>query len=85
MNGPQEFEGLAAIVTGGASGIGLATAALLTERGARVACLDLKPDVAEPLAGFHADVGDDDSVRVAVGRAVEFAAPWKRASPSAGS
>jgi NAD(P)-dependent dehydrogenase (short-subunit alcohol dehydrogenase family) len=35
-----EFDGAVAIVTGGASGIGAATAALLTERGARVAVLD---------------------------------------------
>ena len=36
----NEFEGLVALVTGGGSGIGAATAALLTERGARVAILD---------------------------------------------
>ena len=35
-----EFAGLAALVTGGASGIGLATARLLAGRGARVAVLD---------------------------------------------
>lgn len=35
-----EFDGAVAIVTGGASGIGAATAALLHERGARVAVLD---------------------------------------------
>ena len=35
-----EFEGLAALVTGGTSGIGLATARLLAGRGARVAVLD---------------------------------------------
>jgi 2-keto-3-deoxy-L-fuconate dehydrogenase len=35
-----EFAGLAALVTGGASGIGLATARLLAARGARVAVLD---------------------------------------------
>ncbi|HEY3958116.1 MAG TPA: SDR family oxidoreductase [Streptosporangiaceae bacterium] len=35
-----EFAGLAAVVTGGASGIGLATARLLAGRGARVAVLD---------------------------------------------
>ena len=35
-----EFEGLVAVVTGGASGIGAATAALLADRGARVAILD---------------------------------------------
>jgi len=36
----NEFAGLAALVTGGASGIGLATARLLAARGARVAILD---------------------------------------------
>lgn len=35
-----EFDGLVAIVTGGASGIGAATAALLADRGAVVAILD---------------------------------------------
>lgn len=64
----SEFEGLAAIVTGGGSGIGLATATLLAARGARVACLDLKPEVPEPLLGITADVSDDsvaDAVRTA--------------------
>jgi NAD(P)-dependent dehydrogenase (short-subunit alcohol dehydrogenase family) len=37
---PAEFDGLTALVTGGASGIGLATARLLAARGARVAILD---------------------------------------------
>ena len=36
-----DFSGLVAIVTGGASGIGAATAATLVDRGARVAVLDL--------------------------------------------
>jgi 2-keto-3-deoxy-L-fuconate dehydrogenase len=36
----DEFSGLAALITGGASGIGLATARLLASRGARVAILD---------------------------------------------
>ena len=41
MPGPgAEFDGLVALVTGGASGIGLATARLLAARGARVAILD---------------------------------------------
>ena len=45
-----EFAGLAAVVTGGASGIGLATARLLAARGARVAALD-RNAVADPDAG----------------------------------
>ncbi|WP_328477405.1 SDR family oxidoreductase [Streptomyces sp. NBC_00377] len=63
----SDFEGLTALVTGGASGIGRATAELLAERGARVAVLDLDPSgVAEPALGLRADVTDDASVRAAV-------------------
>ncbi|MEU9064342.1 SDR family oxidoreductase [Streptomyces sp. NPDC048430] len=68
-----EFAGLGAVVTGGASGIGLATARLLADRGARVACLDLKPDdVPAPLLGIHGDVADDASVRTAVEEAARL-------------
>ncbi|GAA5070601.1 NAD(P)-dependent dehydrogenase (short-subunit alcohol dehydrogenase family) [Thermocatellispora tengchongensis] len=67
----SEFSGLRALVTGGASGIGLAAATLLAERGARVACLDLDPAVPEPLLGLKADVTDDASVRAAVAEAAE--------------
>src|SRR4051794_18950053 len=66
-----EFAGLNAIVTGGASGIGLATAGLLAIRGARVACLDLNPSVPAPLLGLKADVTDDGSIRSAVAAAAE--------------
>jgi 2-keto-3-deoxy-L-fuconate dehydrogenase len=65
-----EFTGIRALVTGGASGIGLATARLLTERGAAVACLDLDGPP-EPLYGVRADVRDDARVRAAVEQAVE--------------
>jgi NAD(P)-dependent dehydrogenase (short-subunit alcohol dehydrogenase family) len=62
-----EFDGLSAIVTGGASGIGLATATLLAERGAQVSCLDLRIDgLPESLRGQVADVSDDAAVRSAV-------------------
>ncbi|UUU36228.1 SDR family oxidoreductase [Streptomyces sp. CA-210063] len=67
-----DLTGLRAIVTGGASGIGLATARLLAARGAAVAVLDLDPSGASaPLLGLKADVTDDASVRAAVAEAVE--------------
>jgi NAD(P)-dependent dehydrogenase (short-subunit alcohol dehydrogenase family) len=71
MTGP-EFAGLCAIVTGGASGIGLATARQLSERGAAVACLDLVPETVDaPLVGIRCDVTDDGSVRSAVAAAAQ--------------
>ena len=67
-----DLSGLRAVVTGGASGIGLATARALAERGAAVAVLDLNPgQLPAPLLGLTADVTDDTSVRAAVGDAVE--------------
>jgi 2-keto-3-deoxy-L-fuconate dehydrogenase len=66
----SEITGLRAVVTGGGSGIGLATARLLSGRGADVAVLDLDPGAAgEPLRGIEADVTDDASVRSAVSAA----------------
>lgn len=62
-----EFSGLTAAVTGGASGIGLATARLLAERGATVVVLDLAPEeLPEPLVGIRADVADRPSLVAAV-------------------
>jgi 2-keto-3-deoxy-L-fuconate dehydrogenase len=62
-----EFEGLVALVTGGASGIGAAIAAALAAAGARVAVLDLNTDgVPESMLAVRTDVSDDDSVRSAV-------------------
>jgi NAD(P)-dependent dehydrogenase (short-subunit alcohol dehydrogenase family) len=67
----SDFEGLKALVTGGASGIGRATAELLAARGAQVAVLDLDPStVDKPLLGYRADVTDDTSVREAVAAAI---------------
>jgi len=65
-----DFSGLAAVVTGGASGIGRATALMLVSRGARVASLDLRPaEETEGIVEITADVSDDASVRAAVDRA----------------
>ncbi|WP_329227016.1 MULTISPECIES: SDR family oxidoreductase [unclassified Streptomyces] len=72
MTGTQDFDGLSALVTGGASGIGAAVASLLLARGARVAVLDLDPEGApEGALALGADVTDDDAVRSAVDRAAE--------------
>jgi 2-keto-3-deoxy-L-fuconate dehydrogenase len=65
----QVFGGLAAVVTGGGSGIGLAAARLLAGQGARVAVLDLNPG--DEFIGLKADVTDDASVRLAVDTAAE--------------
>jgi NAD(P)-dependent dehydrogenase (short-subunit alcohol dehydrogenase family) len=63
----SEFDGMVAIVTGGASGIGLATAKALADAGATVAVLDLNIDgLPESLTGFIADVSDRASVDAAV-------------------
>jgi len=64
-----ELSGLAAVVTGGGSGIGLATARLLASRDAKVAVLDLKPG--DEFTGLYADVTDDASVREAIDTVAE--------------
>jgi 2-keto-3-deoxy-L-fuconate dehydrogenase len=66
------MNGLRALVTGGASGIGEAAARLLAERGARVAVLDRDVSGVEPpLLALRADVTDDAAVRAAVAEAAE--------------
>ena len=67
----NEFDGLVAVVTGGASGIGAAAVARLLEGGARVAVLDLNIAGANADAfSVVADVSDDDSVRAAIDEVV---------------
>ena len=60
----SEFDGLVAVVTGGASGIGAAVASRLASQGATVAVLDLQPS--ESFVSFVADVGDRASVDAAI-------------------
>lgn len=70
MTGTRDFEGMNALVTGGASGIGAAVATMLLERGARVAVLDRETKGApEGTLAVEADVTDDAAVRAAVDRA----------------
>jgi 2-keto-3-deoxy-L-fuconate dehydrogenase len=64
-----DLHGLAAVVTGGGSGIGQAAARLLSASGASVAVLDLAPTA--DFLGLTADVTDDASVRAAVDKAAE--------------
>lgn len=64
----MELNGLAAIVTGGASGLGGATAKLLSEAGAGVAIFDLNEDAGEAHASliggafFNVDVSNEQSI-----------------------
>ncbi|MFC7404208.1 SDR family NAD(P)-dependent oxidoreductase [Georgenia alba] len=67
-----ELDGLVAVVTGGASGIGAAAAALLADRGASVAVLDLDPSGADDRhLALRCDVTDDGEVRAAVAEVAE--------------
>lgn len=66
-----ELDGLVAAVTGGTAGIGLATAELLTARGARVVALDVAPEqlpsaLADRIQAVAVDVADRASVRAAM-------------------
>jgi 2-hydroxycyclohexanecarboxyl-CoA dehydrogenase len=68
----MRFEGKVALVTGGAGGIGSATASRLAAEGARVAVCDLGLEAARELAadlgglGLELDVRSDESIAAAV-------------------
>jgi 2-keto-3-deoxy-L-fuconate dehydrogenase len=66
-----DLTGLRALVTGGASGIGAATAALMTRRGASVASLDLTVSADGALLSIPCDVADASSVDTAVSFAAD--------------
>jgi len=78
----MELNGTSAIVTGGASGLGEATARLLTKRGVKVVIADLQADKGEVLAkelggAFAAtDVANPDQVIAAVEAAKELGPLW---------
>jgi NAD(P)-dependent dehydrogenase (short-subunit alcohol dehydrogenase family) len=73
----MQADGIAALVTGAASGLGAATAAALAEGGATVYGLDLEQAVADAAAAggdvrlLAADVTDGEQVRAAVARIQE--------------
>jgi NAD(P)-dependent dehydrogenase (short-subunit alcohol dehydrogenase family) len=65
------LEGKTAIVTGAASGIGFATAALFVAEGAKVIAADLGMPELEGTTGVAADAGDEAAVKGLVDRAVK--------------
>ncbi|HEY7246871.1 MAG TPA: SDR family NAD(P)-dependent oxidoreductase [Xanthobacteraceae bacterium] len=71
----MEINGHAAVVTGGASGLGAATAIALARAGAKVACMDLNLEAARKLAheigglAVECDVTDPRSSGAALGEA----------------
>jgi NAD(P)-dependent dehydrogenase (short-subunit alcohol dehydrogenase family) len=78
----MQFTDTAAIVTGGASGLGAATARALAARGTRVFALDLPATIeqADPVEGVRllaADVTDSEQVQAAVAQAAGAEVPLR--------
>src|SRR3546814_13347214 len=74
----MEMNGVGVIVTGGASGLGGATAKMLADRGAKVAIFDLNEEVgkahAESIGGLFVRVNVSDEASVEAGLAAAEAA-----------
>jgi 2-keto-3-deoxy-L-fuconate dehydrogenase len=64
-----DFTDLVAVVTGGSSGIGAATAALLNQRGGKVAVLDrdIQPEDQQWALALQCDIQDASAVEAAIG------------------
>jgi NAD(P)-dependent dehydrogenase (short-subunit alcohol dehydrogenase family) len=75
------FEGRVALVTGGASGIGRATALRLAGEGASVVVTDLQDEAGEAVA---AEIREGDGEALFVGHDVSDQASWERALGAAG-
>ncbi len=76
----MKLDSTAAIVTGGASGLGAATAQALASRGVAVYALDLQVEGAPRIDGVTyvaTDVTDPDQVQTAVAQAADDAAPLR--------
>src|SRR4051812_7277522 len=86
----MDVNGAAAIVTGGASGLGLATARDLAAHGAKVIVADLNEEqgktVADEIGGVFVkvDVSDEAQVQAAVDAAVATGVPLRVVVNSAG-
>src|SRR5664280_1357658 len=85
----MQLDNTAAIVTGGASGLGAATAAALVKQGATVFALDMAEaiDGAPSIDGVHylpTDVTNGDQVRQAVQSAASWIAPLRTVVNCAG-
>src|SRR5438094_8017461 len=81
MTNPLDFSGKVALVTGAASGMGLATAQAFAEAGAAVVLADFREDAVKAEAqklmaagheaiAFRCDVSDDSQVAAMVDRTV---------------
>lgn len=74
----MDVDGIAAIVTGGASGLGAASAEHLAAQGARVTIFDLNPDLGNAKAAeiggrfIAVDVVDENAVSAAIAQAESF-------------
>ena len=86
MSAQGRFEGVAVLVTGGASGIGRAIVGRAAQEGARIAILDRNAEAARSLAdvlvrdgqdavAVVADIADDSAVALAVGEAARALGP----------
>ena len=73
----MDVNGVAAVVTGGASGLGEASGRALAAAGAKVALLDVNVEGAKAVAkeiggiGLHCDVTDPDGAQAALAKAAE--------------
>jgi NAD(P)-dependent dehydrogenase (short-subunit alcohol dehydrogenase family) len=74
----MDINGASAVITGGASGLGAATALALAARGARVVILDRAEDAGKAMAAqlggvfALADVSDEEQVQAAIDAALEL-------------